>query len=184
MRPSGEREGGGHPPSRRPHRRGRRALAAASLVVLGGAWARLAVAGGERGTTREPPFRLVHPSLRSGGRDAVLYLSDRCRWCALEARNWSAALAPSASRAPLVVLSRDSDPRGADQLPAALRGRWLHDHDGSLARELGVGAVPFHARLAPGGWVTSVAAGLSRPDELRALLRHLSDEPLPREGHP
>ena len=152
--------------------------------MLGGAWARLAVAGGERGTTRDPPFRVAHPSLRYGGRDAVLYLSDRCPWCALEVRRWDAALSSSASRAPLVVLSQDSDPRRAGLLPSRLRGRWIHDHDGSLARPLGVGAVPFRARLVPDGWVTSVAAGLSGPDELRALLRHLSDEPLPPEDHP
>lgn len=152
------------------------------MLLLGGAVSTpvlvgsLLSRGGQAG--RAPPFDTAHPALVGDSSEVVLYVSDGCRWCVLELGAWAGTVARKGGRTPLVVLSPDSDPnRSPPRVPEALRARTAHDPDGSMARALGVRAVPFTARVEPGGRVVGVHLGLSGAEIRRELMRFLNHPP-------
>jgi hypothetical protein len=151
------------------------AVAAAVLLARGGR---------ERTPIRRvPPFELEHPAVdpREGG--VLLYVSASCRWCEAELQAWDSLLASGTSdvRAPTVVMAPGAPGGWRDFLPKRLAPGALLDADGSLARGLGVGAVPFRARVAPGGRVEEVSAGLSDARERGRLFTFLNQPSTPPE---
>lgn len=154
---------------------------ALALVTLGAAT--MAGAGARQGApSRALPFLVEHPSLPRGAPEAVLYVSDACRWCDAELDAWGKDMPREGPLGPLVVLSPGSDPDAAGLLPGALARRVVHDADGSLARALGVEAVPVLLRLDSAGRVVAVTVGLSRASD-RALARSwLESDTQPQEA--
>jgi hypothetical protein len=136
----------------------------------------LAVAVTVRATPRPPAPKLPPPfdpgplsGIRPTGEaarvpcpGAVLYVDDACPYCAAELRRWSSAAGATVSL-PTVVVSQRSDGSGR-HVPAALRSTMLHDADGSIARALGVRAVPFLAVLDTTGTVVAISIGARRAD--------------------
>lgn len=104
----------------------------------------------------------------------LLYVDDHCPWCAEELGRWRDAVGPRPRAVlPTVVLSPRSDARGG-HVPLVLRSGVVHDRDGSIARALGVRAVPFRAILSACGHVTAVHQGLTTAPEIRSLLDSLA----------
>ncbi|GMV08133.1 MAG: hypothetical protein AMXMBFR53_44080 [Gemmatimonadota bacterium] len=134
---------------------------------------------------RETPFRLSHPAVAGGSPEVVLYVSQHCRWCAIEMAGWGALAASGEARVPLLALSPDSDPdQVVPALPQGFRRRWVHDRDGSLGLALGVRGVPFRAHIDSGGSVVEVAIGLTTVARRREILRILNPVPPLTEEHP
>lgn len=152
-------------------------VAAATLVTL---WSR----GAAPAPGREAPFDVeTFVAMDPMGRASevprpgiVLYVDERCSYCATELQRWAAALRGKATHRPTVLLSPRSDP-AAPRVPPILRPGVLHDANGSLARELGVTAVPFLAVLAASGTVTTVRVGLTPGSEIARMLGTKPDEP-------
>jgi len=152
--------GGGAPPPQTPPRR----LPVVIVTLAICATVLLARGGRERTPVlRVPPFELEHPAIDPREGVVLLYVSASCRWCQAELQAWDSLLATGTDdvRAPTVVMAPGAPGGWRGFLPERLAPGALLDADGSLARELGVGAVPFRARITPGGRVEEVAAGLS-----------------------
>lgn len=173
----GRKRGGGHVPP--PHRPGRHRRAATLVLGLSAACIALLGRRGSAPTTAGvvTPFVLSHPAVHPDDREVLLYVTETCPWCRLELQAWDSLLSASERAGPRVVLAPGTDPTHLHRLPAPLIARAHFDADGSLGRALGVGAVPFLARVHPGGWVREVRVGLSDPHERLALLDFLN-EPL------
>ncbi len=130
-----------------------------------------------RGPAREPPFDAgplvgVVAGMPSEirGPAILLYVDDACPYCAEELARWEAAAgARQPTVLPTIVVSPQSDPRGA-AVPPALRSGLVHDRDGSIARALGIRVVPFRALVSASGRVTAVHRGLTAPSVMAALL--------------
>lgn len=164
------------PPRGRPSR----ARAALGLIVAVG----LAVTVTVRAAPKRPAPERSAPfdpgpltGMRPTGEPArvprpgtVLYVDDACPYCAVELARWS-EVGGGADAHPTVVISPRSDPSGR-HVPAALRATMLHDADGSIARALGVRAVPFLAVLDTTGAVVAVRIGANRGSDRIPLDTH------------
>lgn len=170
------RGGGGHPPPRIPSR-----VRALSAVVLGLACAGVVVVAQRTvpraATLRHPPFRVSHPAVATPGPTVVIYVSASCPWCQKELAAWDSLLASEQPgvRGPTVVMGPGAPAGWRERLPPRLAGWAVPDLDGAMGRELGVGAVPFRARVAPGGRVEAVAVGVTPPEDRRRLLTFLNE---------
>lgn len=175
-----ERGGGGAPPPRTPS--GVRVVAVVVLTAAAAVVAILSRGGRTQAPTlREAPFEFAHPDVDPRGGAVLLYVSDSCPWCRVELQAWDSLLstAKPGVRTPTVIMAPGAHPRWRETLPARLAEGALLDADRSLARAMGVGAVPFRARVAPSGRVVDLGAGLSSPAQRLALLSFLN-----RFSHP
>lgn len=170
-------EGGGHVPP--PHRRGGRRLVATLILGVGAAGVALLGRGGSASpsATTPTPFVLSHPAVSPDHPEVLLYVTETCPWCRLELQAWDSLLMGAEAKGPRVVLAPDTDARHLLRLAPSLATRAHLDADGSMGRALGVGAVPFLARMEPGGWVREVRVGLSTSHERLALLSFLNPPP-------
>ena len=170
------RGGGGHPPPRIPSR-----FRVLSVVVLGLACAGV-VGVAQRtvpraATLRQPPFQLTHPAVATRDPAVVLYVSASCPWCQQELAAWDSLLASGQPglRGPTVVMGPGAPEGWRGGLPLRLAAAAVSDLDGAMGRELGVGAVPFRARVAPGGRVEAIAVGVTPPEDRKRLLDFLNE---------
>ena len=77
------------------------------------------------------------------GPAAVMYVDRSCVHCKAELQRWAAAAATRDERVDFwVIASPSSVMDGATWVPPSLRDRTVWDGDGSVARALGVNAVP------------------------------------------
>jgi len=107
--------------------------------------------------------------------DVLLYVSQACPHCLRELESWATSFSAGGfSLLPAVVLSPRSDTIDTSYLPPALRGEWIHDRDGSVARRLEIRAVPFLAVFDDGGTVVEARAGRSSGQRIQELLRRLN----------
>jgi hypothetical protein len=175
-----ERRGPRWPPPAARTERPRRGVALLVLVVVLGTASLFIVRVGPRrpGPARAAPFEAgsLYGSRPTGARAPVavpgvlLYVDDACPLCARELDRWArAAAAAHVPRLPTVVVSPRSNPAGG-HVPASLRDGMLHDADGSIARALGVRAVPFRAVMDGGGTVVAVHVGVSAPADISPLV--------------
>ena len=123
------------------------------------------VMAGKRGAVgpgpKEPPWALpgiVTERVWGGGRTqasglrrsaAVVYVDQSCVHCKAELELWASLIGSADGTTAMagdlqvrVVASPRSVMDGAVWVPPSLRGRTVHDHDGSVARALGLNAVP------------------------------------------
>lgn len=176
MTPYRERGGGGAPPPRTPPRHRREAVLVLSLVAA--ALVVVTAAGRTRpATLREPPFDLSRPDVEVRSPALFLYVTATCRWCQAELHAWDSLLALGGRDTPVptVIMGPGAPADWRERLPGRLAPTAHLDADGALGRGLGVGAVPFRARVVPPGQVVEVGAGLSSPMQRRALLTMLSE---------
>jgi hypothetical protein len=157
---------------------------AASVACLGGLC--LATVGSSRAYEGPPvPFDPgVLTGIGPGGHrtalprvpgDVILYVSQACPHCFRELESWATSFSASGfSLLPAVVLSPRSDTGDTSYLPPAFRGGWIHDRDGSVARRLGIRAVPFVVVFDHGGTVVDARAGRSSGQRIQELLRRLN----------
>lgn len=170
------RGGGGHPPPRIPSR-----VRALSAVVLGLACAGVVVVAQRTvpraATLRQPPFRVTHPAVAMPDPTVVIYVSASCPWCQKELAAWDSLLASEqpGMRGPTVVMGPGAPEGWRGRLPLRLAAAAVSDLDGTVGRELGVGAVPFRARVAPGGTVEAIAVGVTPPEDRKRLLSFLNE---------
>jgi len=149
----------------------------AALTVL--AWLTVGVTRSSV-PAREPPFDpgplvgvVAGARAEIRGPAILLYVDEKCPWCAKELGRWGAAVeGQKLADPPTVVVSPRSDPSGSF-VPATLRATVVHDRDGSIARALGVRAVPFRVRLLASGRVAAVHQGLTSAPEILRLFDSL-----------
>ena len=107
-------------------------------------------------------------SLEGGGR--ILYVEDRCPYCVAELDDlWREARGVPPGRL-RIVRGPESDGPHPGIVPVAWSGLVVSDRDGSLGRELGVGAVPFLALADEEGTVVETVVGRVPRGRLRSLL--------------
>lgn len=170
------RGGGGHPPPRIPSR-----FRVLSVLVLGLASAGVVVVAQRSvpraATLREPPFQMAHPVFATQDPAVVIYVSASCPWCQKELAAWDSLLASEQPglRGPTVVMGPGAPEGWRGRLPLRLATSAVSDLDGSMGRELGVGAVPFRARVAAGGRVEAIAVGLTTREHRKLLLSFLNE---------
>jgi len=107
----------------------------------------------------------------------LLYVDEECPWCKKELLTWSERVATTSRVAPVVIVSRGSDPRF---VPPPLNRSLIHDRTGAIGRALGLRGVPALAVVTPLG-VTHRFYGVSGKSRLDSLL-HLLDVPPPHSS--
>ncbi|MCY4399213.1 MAG: hypothetical protein OXE96_07745 [Gemmatimonadetes bacterium] len=139
-------------------RKPRKVLAiAVAVCAAGAALGPTILLAGKRGGPgpKEPPWLFPSAAMPSGndtaggsgtyigGPAAVVYVDRSCVYCKGELDLWGGmVVADEAGIDVWVVASPRSVMDGAVWVPPSLRGRTVKDSDGSIARALGVNAVP------------------------------------------
>ncbi len=161
------------------------ALGVLGLMLAGGAWTltRRSPRPGDPELPVPLPADSLTGVLASGGMwraedlrqpTLLLYVDEQCSWCKAELRTWTELVSRAPERAPVVVVSRRSDPGFVQPRLARVL---VHDRTGAIARNLGLQGVPAIAVMTPRG-VTHLFYGVSGRDRLDSLL-HLLDDPSP-----
>ena len=126
------------------------AAGVAAIAMVPAIWVR-----DSRGGPADPPWRFPAAAAAFGDADtltlgtnrtgpmAVVYVDRSCVHCEAELELWESMSGSDTSGLEVwVVASPRSDMASAEWVPASLRARTVHDRDGSIARALGVKAVP------------------------------------------
>lgn len=96
----------------------------------------------------------------------LLYVDPDCPYCRAEVAAWAAMASRSGEApTPTVIVSETSSAAALTRLPGLGALSWYRDPDGSVARALGVTAVPFTAVTDGDGTVVSVRMGRLSADE-------------------
>ncbi|MGD8320494.1 MAG: hypothetical protein PVJ02_08570 [Gemmatimonadota bacterium] len=109
-------------------------------------------------------------------------MDEACPYCREEVGAWARIVATrGAASGPTVIVSAASVDAARTAFPDLDRLSWYRDADGSIARALGVTAVPFQAVTDGAGTVVRVALGRTSEAQRRRIERLLYETPKRRK---
>ena len=101
------------------------------------------------------------------GASVVLYVTETCPYCVVELSRWRRADGAAEGAPNIVIIA--PEPLPDSLLPSS--AIMVIDSSGTIARELGVRAVPALFVMGDGGVVIDARAGLNTPVRIEHLLR-------------
>lgn len=113
----------------------------------------------------------------------VLYVDDRCPFCAEELRRWYAASGGDLPEGLVIVRHPAQSVDQPGVVPAAWASMTLLDPDGVIAGALGVTAVPFIAFVGEPGTVTEITMGLTPEGRIAEQLTSMRDPRFQGDPH-
>lgn len=109
-----------------------------------------------------------------GGPAVILYVDDRCRFCAEEVAAWHAAAGLAPPPGLHVIRARRGGGADLNIVPTSWASVVVVDEGGTIADALGVSAVPFLAVLDAEGSVVEASLGVTSPERIQTLIATLS----------